>query len=269
MPAYAAAPSATTSSGFAPLLGFSLKIRSTMRCTAGHRVMPPTSRTSSTSLGVEAGVRERAPARRLDAIEQILRELLELVARHRALEVDRRAVLIVREERQLDHGLALRPTAPSSRSRSLAQPRQRHRHAGEIDAVLIEHLVDDALEHAAIPVLAAERAVAAGREHLEDAVLDGHDRDVERAAAEIEHRDQAAALAHAMRAVRERGRGRLVEDADDVEAGDLAGVARRLALRVVEVRGHGDHRARDRLAERFLGDLRASGAARARRPPAG
>src|SRR5205823_4979903 len=54
-------------------------------------------------------------------------------------------------------------------------------------------------------------------------------------------------------AVRERGRGRLVDDAQDVEAGDLAGVLRRLALGVVEVRGHGDHRLRDRLAEISLG----------------
>ena len=42
------------------------KIRSTMRCTAGHRVMPPTSRTSSTSPALEAGVGERAPARCLE-----------------------------------------------------------------------------------------------------------------------------------------------------------------------------------------------------------
>ena len=61
--------------------------------------------------------------------------------------------------------------------------------------------------------------------------------------------------AAAMRAVRERGRGRLVEDAHDVEARDLAGVARGLALRVVEVRRHRDDGARDRLAERFFGDL--------------
>ena len=54
-------------------------------------------------------------------------------------------------------------------------------------------------------------------------------------------------------AVGERRRGRLVDDAEDVEAGDLAGVLRRLALRVVEVRGDGDDRLGDRLAEVRLG----------------
>ena len=57
-----------------------------------------------------------------------------------------------------------------------------------------------------------------------------------------------------MRAVRERSRGGLVEDAHHVETGDLAGVTGGLPLGVVEVRGHRDHRTRDRLAECFLGD---------------
>ena len=50
------------------------------------------------------------------------------------------------------------------------------------------------------------------------------------------------------------GRG-LVEDADDVEAGDLAGVLGGLALRVVEVGGDGDHRLAHLLLQLLLHEL--------------
>ena len=80
--------------------------------------------------------------------------------------------------------------------------------------------------------------VAVGRQHLEDAVFDPQNRDVERAAAEVVHGDEAGVAL--VEAVRERRRGRLVDDAEDVEAGDAPGVARGGPLRVVEVRGHGD-----------------------------
>ena len=80
-------------------------------------------------------------------------------------------------------------------------------------------------------------------EHLEDAVLDAQDRDVERAAAEVVDGDEAGVPL--VEAVGQRRRGRLVDDAQDLEAGDAAGVARRGALRVVEVGRHGDHRAID------------------------
>ena len=55
-------------------------------------------------------------------------------------------------------------------------------------------------------------------------------------------------------AVGERRRRGLVDDADDVEAGDLAGVLGGLPLVVVEVGGDGDDRLGDRLAEVVLGD---------------
>ena len=70
--------------------------------------------------------------------------------------------------------------------------------------------------------------------HLEDAVAELEHRHVERAAAEVEDEDRLVG-AVLVEPVRERGRGGLVDDALDLEAGDLAGVLGRLALRVVEV----------------------------------
>ena len=83
-------------------------------------------------------------------------------------------------------------------------------------AELVGQVVDDAL----VEILAAEEGVAIGRLDLEHAVADLENRDVERAAAEIVDRDLAAALL--LQAVGERGRGRLVDDAQHVEPGDAA-----------------------------------------------
>ena len=110
----------------------------------------------------------------------------------------------------------------------------------QIDAVLFCEAEHEPVDDARVEVLAAEERVAGGRDDLEDAVADLEDRDVERAAAEVVDRDLA--LDVLAEAVGERRRGRLVDDADDVEAGDLAGVLGRLALVVVEVGRDGDDR---------------------------
>ncbi len=94
-----------------------------------------------------------------------------------------------------------------------------------------------------VDVVAAEMRVAVGRQHLEHAVLDAEDRDVEGAAAEVVDGDEAGVPL--VEAVGERGRRRLVDDPQHLEAGDAAGVARRGALRVVEVGGHRDDGAID------------------------
>jgi hypothetical protein len=153
-----------------------------------------------------------------------------------------------------NHGLALRRQGALGRLGGLLEAAHRHRVLRHVDPRLVEDVVGEVLDDGAVPVLAAERAVAAGGQHLEDAVLDRHDRDVEGAAAEVEDGDDLALLRRLVRAVGERRRGRLVEDAHDVEAGDGAGVAGRLPLHVVEVGGHRHHGAGHRLAERGLGD---------------
>ena len=110
-----------------------------------------------------------------------------------------------------------------------------------------DHPVDDRL----VEVVAAEVVVARGGLHLEHAVGELEHRHVERAAAEVE--DEHGALALLVEAVRERGRGRLVDDPQHVQPGDAAGVLRGLALGVVEVGGDGHDGVGDRLAELGLG----------------
>ena len=59
-----------------------------------------------------------------------------------------------------------------------------------------------------------------------------------------------------LEAISQRRRGRLVDDANDFEAGNFASLLGRLALRVVKIRGHRDHRFAYFFAEKiFRGGL--------------
>ena len=82
---------------------------------------------------------------------------------------------------------------------------------------------------------------------------DVEDRDVERAAAQVEDGDLLVLLL--VEAVGQRRGGRLVDDPRDFQAGDLAGVLGRLPLAVVEVGRDGDHRLADLVAQVALGRL--------------
>ena len=113
-------------------------------------------------------------------------------------------------------------------------------------------LGDEPVDDALVPVVAAEVRVARGALDLEHAVADLEHRHVERAAAEVEDEDRLV-VAFLVEPVRERGRGGLVDDAQHLEARDLAGLLGGLALGVVEVGGHGDDGLVHGLAEVALG----------------
>ena len=201
--------------------------------------------------GVEAGVGERLLRRRDRALEQRVRELLELRAGELQVEV-LRAVLRRGDERQVDLRRHRRRQLDLRLLRRLVQPLQRHRVGAQVDPLVALELGDHPVDDRLVEVVAAEVVVTVRRLDLEDAFAELEHRHVERAAAEVEDEDRLVG-AFLVESVRERGRGRLVDDAQHVEAGDLAGVLRRLALGVVEVGGHRDHRVGDRLAEERLG----------------
>ena len=83
-------------------------------------------------------------------------------------------------------------------------------------AELVGEPVDDAL----VEVVAAQVRVAVGGLDLEDALAQLQDRDVERAAAQVIDGDALVLLL--VEAVGQRGRRRLVDDAQHFEASDLA-----------------------------------------------
>ena len=158
-----------------------------------------------------------------------------------------RTGLIGGDERQVDLGLRGRGQLDLGLFGSLFQALQRELVVAQVDALLLLELVGQIVDQTHVEVFAAEEGVAIGRLHLEHAVADLEDRDVEGAAAEVVDRDGAGL--GLVEAVGQRGRGRLVDDAQHFEAGDLAGVLGGLALGVVEVGGNGDDGLVDLLAE--------------------
>ncbi len=145
--------------------------------------------------------------------------------------------MVSERRRQFDLGLLGR----------LGEPLRRDLVLRQVDALLVLELDDQPVDDLGVPVVTTEMVVAGGRLHLEHALADVQQRDVERAAAEVE--DQDRLVVFLVQAVRQRSSGRLVDDPGDIESGDLTGLLGRLPLRVGEVRRHRDHRIGDRLAE--------------------
>ena len=200
--------------------------------------------------GRKARVLERQLARLDGALDELLDQRLELGAG----ELDREVLGaggVGGDERQVDLGLHRARELDLGLLGAFLEALQRERVLAQVDALLLLELVGEVVDDALVEVLAAEEGIAIGRAHLEHAVADLEDRDVEGAAAEVVDRDRAAALL--LEPVGERGGGRLVDDAHHLEPGDLAGVLGRLALGVVEVGGNRDHRLGDGLAEIAFG----------------
>ena len=153
------------------------------------------------------------------ALDEVGGDLLERRAHERGDEV-LRPVGVGGDERQVDLGLGHRRQLDLGLLGRLEQPLQRLRVVAQVDAVVLLELVGQVVDEPAVEVVAAEVGVARGGAHLDHAVADVEDAHVERAAAEVE--DQHGLVRLLVQAVGERGRGRLVDDAQHLEPGDLA-----------------------------------------------
>jgi hypothetical protein len=190
--------------------------------------------------------------------DQFLDQRFQLGAGHLQVQVDRRAVRHG-DVRLVDFGLLRRRQFDLRALGRSLDALQGDRIFFQVQAVDLLEFVDDVIDDALVEVFAAEEGVAVGRQHFELLLAvdvgDLDDRDVEGAAAQVIHGDLAVALVGLVQAESQRGRGRLVDDALDVQARDAAGVLGRLALRVVEVGRHGDDRFGHFFAEVVFGGL--------------
>ena len=132
-----------------------------------------------------------------------------------------------------------------------SQPLQSHGIFAEIDPLLRLEPVGDVVDQLFIEIVAAQVRVSVGAQDLDQLIADFEDRNVERSAAEVEDDDLLVLLL--LQTIGERRRRRFVDDAFDLQAGNLTGILGRLPLGVVEVGRCGDHRLVDLVTEVAFG----------------
>ena len=204
--------------------------------------------------GAQVSILQGLAARLDAALEQIVAEGFELGAGKALHEVTGNAVNCG-DVRQVDFGAGLVREFDLGLLGSLFETLESHRIFLEVDSAVFRcefacEPVDDDL----VEIVAAKMGVAVGGFHLEHAVTEFQDGDIEGAAAEVVHSDLHV-LVLLVESVCKGCGGRLVDDTLDVEAGDLAGFLGCLPLGIREVCRNCDDSFGDRLTEIILGSL--------------
>jgi len=91
-------------------------------------------------------------------------------------------------------------------------------------------LLDEMVDQAVVEVLTTQVSVTGSRLDLEDAVLDGENGNIEGSAAQVEDQDVALGADLLVETVGDGGGSRLVDDTEDVQAGDSTSILGGLTL---------------------------------------
>ena len=121
----------------------------------------------------------------------------------------------------------------------LFQTLQCHRVLAQIDAFVLLEFVGQPIDDDVVEIVAAEVRVAVGRFYFEYAVAEFKNRNIERAAAEVEYGDFHI-FVRFVETVSQGGCGGLVDDTAHFQTCNLAGLFGGLTLSVAEVCRHGD-----------------------------
>ena len=129
----------------------------------------------------------------------------------------------------------------------LGEPLQGLAIAAQVNQMLGLEGIGQPIDDATIPIVATQLGVPAGGFDVKDAIGDPQHRDIEGAPAQVEHQHPFDGTS--IEAVGQGSGGGFVEDPFDADASQAPGVAGGLALGIVEIGRHGDHRCLHRLTE--------------------
>ncbi|EMA04454.1 NAD-specific glutamate dehydrogenase [Haloferax mediterranei ATCC 33500] len=197
-----------------------------------------------------SGVFEGLLGRFDGAVDEVLRERLELRAGQVVFEVDRTGVRR-RDEGEVDGRLLARGEFDLGFFGRVLQALEGLSVLAEVDAVVVLELRGEPVDDCFVPVVTAEFVVPVRRDNFVDAAAEVEDGNVESTATKVVDENRLVRLV--VETVGHRRCGRFVDDTLDFETCDFAGVFRRLTLFVVEVRRDGDDRLFDLVAEVVFG----------------
>lgn len=203
-------------------------------------------------LGRQTGILESLAHGLNGALDKGVDHLLKLSTRELHVDVLRTG-RVGSDEGQVDVGLERRGQLDLGLLSSLADALNGHTVTGEVNTRGLLEVGNHVADEVNIEILTTQVGVTVGGLNLKNTVLDLQNRDIESTTAKIVDSDNAVGLL--LETVGESSGSGLINNTEDVEAGDLTSILGALTLSIVEVGRNSDDGVLDRLRQVGLGGL--------------